>query len=150
MTVGWAGLIYYLSTQTFGVGFTLWLLHGILRILHIHVSGVTFHYLHYFMRKAAHTSEYAIFCAFLYSSLAPDGTFVWRPRVALMSLSIAAGYSLSDEFHQLFVPGRTGSLVDSGIDTMGAATAILLIYLLGGKRRPVEVSGTTPPKTALT
>ena len=96
------------------------------------------------MRKAAHTTEYAIFCAFLYSSFSPDATFVWRPRVALASLSIAAGYSLTDEFHQLFSPGRTSSIVDSGIDTLGAAMPILLIYLLGRKKRPVEGSPSAP------
>ncbi|PYV34002.1 MAG: hypothetical protein DMG22_07870 [Acidobacteria bacterium] len=144
MTVGWAGLIYYLSTQSFGVGFSEWLLHEILRFLHVHVSGETFNLLHILMRKGAHTTEYAIFCAFLYSSFSPDGEFVWRPRVALTSLSIAVGYSLSDEFHQLFVPGRTSSLVDSGIDTLGAAIAILLIYLLGRKKRPAEGSPTAP------
>lgn len=28
-------------------------------------------------------------------------------------------YALSDEFHQVFVPGRSGSLWDAGIDLVG-------------------------------
>jgi VanZ family protein len=39
---------------------------------------------------------------------------------------------LTDEYHQSFVPGRTASLVDSGIDTAGALLALVLLY--GGKR----------------
>jgi len=144
MTAGWAGLIYYLSTPAFGASLSAWLLHAILGLLHVHVSRETFDLLHLLMRKAAHTTEYAIFCAFLYSSFSPDATFVWRPRVALTSLSIAVGYSLTDEFHQLFSPGRTSSLMDSGIDTLGAAMAILLIYLLGRKKRPVNSSASAP------
>ncbi len=137
MTAAWAGLIYYLSTQTFGAGFTEWLLHEILHILHMRVSHDTFNLLHFLMRKAAHTTEYAIFCSFIYHSLSPDGDFLWRWRVGIESLMLAGGYSLTDEFHQLFVPGRTASLVDSGIDTAGACFALLLIYGAGKlARRP--------------
>src|SRR5207245_5355432 len=137
MTVGWAGLIYYLSTQSFGVGFSEWLLHEILRFLHVHVSGETFNLLHILMRKGAHTTEYAIFCAFLYSSFSPDATFVWRPRVALTSLSIAGGYSLTDEFHQLCSPGRTAWGVDGGISILGGGMGVVVICLLDWFRRRV-------------
>lgn len=128
MTAAWAGLIFYLSTQTFGVGFTEWLLAQILHIFHLRVSLHTFNLLHFLMRKGAHTTEYAIFCAFIYHALSPDGSFRWRWRVALESLLLAGGYSLTDEFHQIFVPGRTASLVDSSIDTAGATLALALIY----------------------
>jgi VanZ family protein len=38
----------------------------------------------------------------------------------------AAAYSLTDEFHQLFVPGRHASIADCAIDSTGAALAVLL------------------------
>ncbi len=46
-----------------------------------------------------------------------------------MGFAIAAGYSLTDELHQWFVPGRGASLLDCGIDTSGAGIGMLVIYL---------------------
>jgi VanZ family protein len=41
---------------------------------------------------------------------------------------VAGAYSLTDEFHQTFVPGRGPSLIDCGIDTTGAALGALVFY----------------------
>ena len=38
-------------------------------------------------------------------------------------------YAVSDEFHQSFVPGREASVGDVIVDTAGAASFLLLIYL---------------------
>jgi len=50
------------------------------------------------------------------------------------ALLIVVLYALSDEYHQSFVPGRTSTLVDVGIDSLGAAAGLLaakVIHLLG-------------------
>ena len=39
-------------------------------------------------------------------------------------------YSLTDEFHQLFVNGRTGQFSDCLIDTSGAILGILLFKII--------------------
>ena len=41
-----------------------------------------------------------------------------------------AHLSLTDEFHQLFVPGRAGLFADVLIDTSGAAVAMLVVWLV--------------------
>lgn len=46
----------------------------------------------------------------------------------LYAFLIAAIYAISDEIHQLFVDGRHGTAVDVVIDSLGALTALLLIY----------------------
>lgn len=38
-------------------------------------------------------------------------------------------YACSDEFHQLFVPGRSGNLIDATIDLFGSLCSIFLISL---------------------
>jgi VanZ family protein len=43
-------------------------------------------------------------------------------------IGIVGLYSLTDEFHQRFVPGRNASLVDCGIDVAGAAIALIIIF----------------------
>jgi VanZ family protein len=54
--------------------------------------------------------------------------FRWAPVLALV---LASTYAATDEFHQLFVPGRHGAVRDWMIDTLGAltATVVLLVYV---------------------
>ena len=75
------------------------------------------------LRKAAHFTEYALLAALWWRAL--------RTRMAdsaalAAAFAIAVGYSITDEIHQTFVDGRTGSPVDVLIDTAGAATAVAL------------------------
>ncbi len=46
-------------------------------------------------------------------------------------------YATTDEFHQLFVPGRTGRLLDIGIDSCGAllGSLILLFFVYRADQR---------------
>jgi VanZ family protein len=129
MTVAWAVLIFNLSTSTFAGSFSAILLSDILRLLHLSVSRDTFVTIHFLFRKLAHCTEYAIFSLFLYHCFLNSNRTVWRARTAAFSVLVAGVYSLTDEFHQVFVPGRTASFIDCGIDTTGAAMGILVVYL---------------------
>ena len=53
----------------------------------------------------------------------------WRVQWMLQALGLAIAYSLIDEAHQSFVPHRTASFIDSGIDSVGAATSQVFIYV---------------------
>lgn len=141
LTVCWAGLIFDLSSKSFGSSFTAVMLHRLLALVHIRLSPQNFETLHFAVRKSAHFTEYAIFALLIYISISRLARLEWRPRAALWSMVIAGVYSLSDEFHQMFVPNRGPSLKDSALDTAGAVVAITLIYL--GNRRAAA-----PPRTA--
>lgn len=41
--------------------------------------------------------------------------------IAMLALAICMLYALSDEFHQIFVPGRAFQLVDLGLDLLGSS-----------------------------
>lgn len=45
-------------------------------------------------------------------------------------LSLCFFYACSDEFHQLFVPGRSGEFRDVCIDLLGSCIGLLLFFLL--------------------
>lgn len=51
----------------------------------------------------------------------------------IISTLICILYAITDEIHQLFIPGRCGSIIDVFIDTTGALTAITFIYLIALK-----------------
>lgn len=76
-------------------------------------------------------------------------SFGWMRQVAGSLRHSVAGaaaicflYACSDEFHQLFVPGRAGQWRDVGIDSMGAAFGIsiwlLVLWILRLRRRRAE------------
>lgn len=56
----------------------------------------------------------------------------WRHRVTLTivvaTILFAAGYGVSDEFHQSFVPMRSVDALDVVADTVGAAAAAFALY----------------------
>ena len=128
VTMAWAALIFYFSTLTFNPGFSRALLAWTLQLLHLDVSAGTFGLLHASLRQLAHLAEYAIFALLLYGLPGEKGRKFWQPRRAIFCILIAGAYSLTDEVHQLFVFGRHASLLDSGLDTIGAALAMLVPY----------------------
>ena len=76
--------------------------------------------------KVAHFGAYAVLAALL--SLAAGN--------AKLGWALAVAYGISDEIHQLFVPGRFASVGDLVADSLGAALgAGLVAYLLPRSRR---------------
>lgn len=47
-------------------------------------------------------------------------------RIVIISLLCSILYACTDEFHQLFIPGRTGTIKDVSIDTAGAILGITI------------------------
>ena len=52
------------------------------------------------------------------------------------SLIFCIIFACSDEFHQLFIPGRSGQFIDILIDTSGALIMLLIIYLWQKRKKP--------------
>jgi VanZ family protein len=80
-------------------------------------------------RKLVHFAQYALLCFLLWR---PLRTRMSDRRAALVALAVASLYAAGDEYHQTFVEGRHGSVVDWVIDTTGAAVVALR---LGTRRR---------------
>ena len=81
----------------------------------------------YPVRKAAHMSEYAVLALLIFQALT---AFDRKKNRGCMALGITAAYAATDEFHQLFVPGRSGQLKDVLIDTAGGALGLGLLALI--------------------
>ena len=81
------------------------------------------------IRKLAHFSEYAcmgILVYVIWSQWLRKGRKIFLLTVLWVFVSAAA-----DEFHQLFVPGRYGSLADVFLDTCGGAFGALVCVIIG-------------------
>ena len=86
----------------------------------------------FLVRKAAHMSEYAVLAILFGLTIREYKKEPWLLR----ALAATAAYAATDEFHQLFVPGRSGQLKDVLIDTAGGALGLgLLALILYLKRR---------------
>ncbi|MEZ7736260.1 VanZ family protein [Gemella sanguinis] len=87
-----------------------------------------------FIRKLGHFSEYAIlgFWSFIYFAnlLIKDINNNKTIRVSIASLIFSMFYAITDEIHQLFVPGRDGNIKDVALDTCGAFFGILVVNIL--------------------
>lgn len=101
----WAGLIFYLSSiPSLNTGWGVW---------------------DFILRKIAHISEYFILTLFLFRAF--KGTFKLSYKLLIVWSSVLSFlYVLSDEYHQTFVPTRSGNLEDVLIDTLG----IIAFYIL--------------------
>ena len=91
------------------------------------------------IRKGAHFAEFALL-AFLVRLLLRSyrvrrGGWFWAWAAASL-------YAVVDELHQFFMAARNASLVDVGIDSLGAAfgagAACLVVWLCAGAGKPRE------------
>lgn len=76
------------------------------------------------VRKAAHMTEYAVLAVLLCVWLEKWQFTVFKR--GFLGICLAALYAVSDEVHQLFVPGRAGTFRDVMIDSMGAVLGVLV------------------------
>ncbi|HUI25653.1 MAG TPA: VanZ family protein [Candidatus Kryptonia bacterium] len=129
VAVAWMGVISTLSSDAFSASNTSRYIDPLLRYFFPHLSLSQLFFLHTVVRKTAHLAEFFVLGLLLYWASRRGREPRWQVRWMVQSLVIAAIYALLDELHQAFVPSRTPSLVDSGIDFAGAAISQLVPYL---------------------
>jgi len=72
-----------------------------------------------------HVVEYSLFGFLLYSAFRSNDKT--RHRALLFTLLSATFYGITDELHQLFVPGRTASIYDVLADSIGGFIGALAV-----------------------
>lgn len=73
----------------------------------------------FIVHKSVHIVEYFVLFIFAYKAF---------NKKFLAGFIFVIIYSLSDEFHQRFVPGRNGRIKDSFVDLTGALLGALVIW----------------------
>lgn len=78
------------------------------------------------VRKLAHYSIYFLLGILVYKLF-----MITRiKKKEILAIIICTLYAITDEFHQLFVSGRSGQLRDILIDCLGSITVIILIKII--------------------
>lgn len=97
------------------------------------------------MRKVAHAFVYFVlaFILSLLLNLLTNNKHFWISFFIAFILCFL--YAMSDEYHQMFVPGRTSRFTDVIIDSTGALVGLLffgtyhLVYLFGKRDKKIEI-----------
>ena len=135
----WSGVIFTAPTDAFSAEHTKWFFEPIWRWLIPGLAQSQYDFIHHVIRKCTHFAEYFVYCILLYRAVRAHRTG-WRWIWGIAALLIAAGYSVTDEFHQSFVASRTASPYDSLLDTTGAFVALVVLWVWFCRRR----AGVTP------
>ena len=75
------------------------------------------------VRKLAHFGEYFILGVLMSSALNTHSKNIF------IGIALCFIYAITDEIHQLFIPGRSGQILDVCIDTLGSITSIIIFYI---------------------
>ena len=125
------------STNTFSAENTSTWLRPVFERIFGHVTDRTWAVIHHIGRKSGHLTGYGTVCvtylrAWLYTLARRPGLRVWGWRLRSTLLAIASTFCIGglDEWHQTFIPSRTGMFSDVLIDTSGGVVACLLIWLI--------------------
>lgn len=132
LVIFWMILIFYFSSQVatdsngLSTGVTVAIRNLIIQIYpKLNVSIET---LNHFIRKSAHFLIY-FGLGFLLKHAYHVSGYLDR-KGSLYALIVSILYAISDEGHQMFVPGRGPSIKDVFIDSIGALTGILIFMIL--------------------
>ena len=79
-------------------------------------------------RKLCHATVYLILSVLLMFGLKTFNIDI--KKAMIITISSCFLYSLTDEFHQLFVSGRTGQFSDCLIDTLGATIGAIISKII--------------------
>jgi VanZ family protein len=131
----WLALIFIGSTDLLAAAQTTRMIGPLLHWLKPDISAETIAQVQFFVRKAAHLTEYAVLATLLWRALRLGTRLQWKMSILTMSILSACGiFAASDEFHQSFVASRTASRFDVLIDIAGALTALAFCWMFARRK----------------
>ncbi len=119
--ISWAGLIWFLSDQPY-LGATENLSFGL-----------------YLLRKAAHVGEYLVLTLLLVRALKLTFAYGGKNLIFAAAGFVSLLFAASDEWHQTFVPGRSGQVRDVFIDLIGIVAAIIICHFYFERKRKTRL-----------
>lgn len=136
LVILWMGVIFYFSNQPATVS-TIQsnkVIHILDKISEDSVLGNILHILYkskgasFIIRKSAHMVSYAMLAVLSFIMVYAHKSHIRKSFI--YGFLITFLYSITDEIHQLFIPGRAGMIQDVLIDSLGAVIGLSLITLI--------------------
>lgn len=130
LVVSWMIVIFLFSNQdaTNSTDLTVGLLDKILSFLGLENLENLVNLLFMPIRKMAHYIIYLILGILVFNLIKEFNLSI--KEIIIASLLICVIYAVSDEIHQLFVPGRAGKIIDVLIDSLGSISGIYGYYFV--------------------
>lgn len=137
LTIVWMIIIFYMSNQpaqistqqsngAINILSSIPIVGNIIDILVLNGTATVI------IRKTAHMFLYAVMSILSFISMYDINRN--SKKIYIKSIVISFLYACTDEFHQLFIPGRSCEFKDVLIDTTGAIIAICIIYFILNKK----------------
>lgn len=127
----WMALIALESTKYFSAAQTSRFLYPVLHFL-FGITQEQFKTLHFYIRKTGHFVGYFILSWLLFrawkATLRLPQALSWTLRWATIAFFMSALVASLDEWHQSYIPSRTGTVHDVILDSIAALTAQLVIF----------------------
>jgi VanZ family protein len=116
--------VLFASSPSFSASNTSRIIRPLLLWLFPDISEGSLDYAHFLIRKAAHFSEYALLALLAARAFRTSHKERLRRLWWLAAFALVACVALADEYHQSFLPSRTGTIYDSLLDMTGGAAAL--------------------------
>ena len=140
----WIGLIAFESTDFFSSEHTGSMLYSLLTRLFGDINFYKFLVFHHYLRKTGHVVGYGMLSLLLLrgwrATLGRIHTLLLR--AALLSWLGTAFVAAMDEWHQSYIPSRTGTVWDVALDSVAGVAFLVAAYL--GLRRSDEGASDPP------
>ncbi len=132
LIIAWMTVVFYFSNQIADDSSKLSgeITRAILNFFHI-LEGKTLEQqsaIEIVVRKLAHFSIYTLggILILLHVNLYK----IKQNKKVIIAWLIGTTYAITDEIHQLFVPGRSGEIRDVCIDSLGVITGIIILLII--------------------
>jgi len=130
----WMCIIFTASSDTQSAHHSSLIFEPIMRWLFPHMTEEHIGQFHHLFRKCCHLTEYSLLALLAWRAIRQPqkgDRRPWRWDEAGLALTIVFAYAATDEFHQIFVPGRTALVSDVMVDTSGGVLGLTLLWFAG-------------------
>ncbi|MDQ3908129.1 MAG: VanZ family protein, partial [Acidobacteriota bacterium] len=108
----WLAFVLFNSMGAMSASNTALVIEPVVRWLFPRVSDAGVESIHFFIRKCAHFTEYAVLALLAARAFRPSSKDFLRRHWLVAALLLVVCVSLADEFNQSFNPARTGTIKD--------------------------------------
>jgi VanZ family protein len=120
----WIGVVFLLSSGSGSSAATSRIIRPLLEFLFPMASEDSLQSMHFYIRKCAHFTEYAVLGCWALRAFSRTGAEWLRNHSYISAFAVVVIVASLDEFNQRFISSRTGSIWDVVLDIGGGIFAI--------------------------